>query len=265
MRIMPFNLRPFGLFFIATMVLGGCGETSWYEKDTDGDDILDVIDDYPFDATKHHYPVFIEQEPNDNPGIATPAKLDDGFIAAGTISSRVDKGDLFGFDASEGTMITAFFTTQAERFSPQVYISNADGLVIDSYVMKPFSKDGTYVVHFQLFKAGRYQLSVMDNNYAGGDDLSYKITVFHDTDVDAFDDRKERRLMSDVNKNDQDNDGIIDGLEYLLARSAKLLDADNDGQFNWQDDDSDGDGTADKQESKQDKNNNGQPDFLEKG
>ncbi|TMO84832.1 hypothetical protein [Pseudoalteromonas spongiae] len=44
---MPFTLRPFGLFFIVTMALSGCGETPWYEKDSDGDDILDVIDDYP--------------------------------------------------------------------------------------------------------------------------------------------------------------------------------------------------------------------------
>ncbi|MEC8328406.1 MAG: hypothetical protein VX100_20285 [Pseudomonadota bacterium] len=59
---------------------------TWENKDEDGDGALDENDDYPFDPRKSQYPVYLEQEPNDNPGIATPIKLVQGVRVKGVIS-----------------------------------------------------------------------------------------------------------------------------------------------------------------------------------
>ncbi|KPV95538.1 hypothetical protein AN214_02456 [Pseudoalteromonas sp. P1-9] len=68
---------------------------TWENKDEDGDGVLDENDDYPFDPRKSQYPVYLEQEPNDNPSIVTPIKLVQGVRVKGAISSNLDKGDLY--------------------------------------------------------------------------------------------------------------------------------------------------------------------------
>jgi len=97
---------------------------TWQNKDEDGDGVPDEQDDYPFDASKTQYPVYFEKEPNDNPSVATPVELGKGFKVKGVISSRTDKGDLYGFNVDDGTMVTAVFESAAKRFDPQVYVSN---------------------------------------------------------------------------------------------------------------------------------------------
>ena len=237
---------------------------TWQNKDEDGDGVPDEQDDYPFDASKTQYPVYIEQEPNDNPSVATPVELGKGFKVLGVISSRTDKGDLYGFDVDDATIVTAVFESLAERFDPQVYVSNSDGRVISKYVISEYKTSGKHIFNFQIFEAGRYQLSVMDNNYAGGPDLTYSMVLFHDEDVDAFDDEKERAFGSNLIKNDQDQDGILDGLEYVLLNSSIDIDFDEDGIPNWQDTDSDGDSFSDKIEGIEDLNNDGFPNYIDR-
>ena len=104
---------------------------TWENKDEDGDGVLDENDDYPFDPRKSQYPVYLEQEPNDNPGIATPIKLVQGVRVKGAISSNLDKGDLYQFEVAERKPLTAVFYTNSKDFKPQVYVSNETGSVID--------------------------------------------------------------------------------------------------------------------------------------
>ena len=239
---------------------------TWQNKDEDGDGVPDEQDDYPFDASKTQYPVFIEQEPNDNPTVATPVELGKGFKVQGVISSRTDKGDLYGFDVDDVTFITAVFKTDAPRFDPQVYLSDSDGLVQNSIVLFEDESTKTQIVNFQIRESGRYQLSVLDNNYAGGPDLSYEISVFYDEDVDAFDDQKERALGSLTETNDMDQDGIKDGFEFVLLNTPADVDVDfdEDGIPNWQDTDSDGDSFSDKIEGIEDLNNDGLPNYIDR-
>jgi hypothetical protein len=119
------------------------------------------------------------------------------------------------------------------------------------------------VVNFPIYDAGIYQLSLIDDNFAGGPDLSYEIVFFNDTDVDSFDDMKERALGSDLLENDMDQDKILDGLEFIFGMLNSTIDQDNDDQPNWLDSDSDGDGISDLIEGSDDTNQNGKVDFLD--
>jgi hypothetical protein len=235
---------------------------SWENKDEDGDGVFDEQDDYPFDASKSKYPLFIEQEPNDYPGIATRIEIDQGVRVQGVISSELDKGDLFKFVTTELKQYTAVFKTSSARFKPQVYVSNADGLVIGAIFLYKYTKPNVYVVNFPIYDAGTYQLSLIDDNFAGGPDLSYEIVFFNDTDVDSFDDMKERALGSDLLENDMDQDKILDGLEFIFGMLNSTIDQDDDNQPNWLDPDSDGDGIADLIEGSSDINQDGMVDFL---
>tara|TARA_R110002050_G_scaffold120289_1_gene238287 strand:- start:394 stop:1296 length:903 start_codon:yes stop_codon:yes gene_type:complete len=236
---------------------------TWENKDEDGDGVLDEQDDYPFDASKSKYPLFIEQEPNDYPGIATRIEIDVGVRVQGVISSELDKGDLFKFVTTELKQYTAVFKTSSARFKPQVYVSNADGLVIDAIFLYKYTKPNVYVVNFPIYDAGTYQLSFIDENFAGGPDLSYEIVFFNDTDVDSFDDMKERALGSDLLENDMDQDKILDGLEFIFGMLNSTIDQNNDDQPNWLDSDSDGDSISDLIEGSGDTNQNGKVDFLD--
>lgn len=237
---------------------------TWQNKDEDGDGVPDVQDDYPFEASKTQYPVYFEKEPNDNPSVATPVELGKGFKVKGVISSRTDKGDLYGFNVDDRTMVTAVFESAAKRFDPQVYVSNSEGRVISKYVISEYKKFGKHIVNFHMFDAGRYQLSVMDNNYAGGPDLTYSMVLFYDEDVDAFDDEKERAFGSNLIKNDQDQDGILDGLEHVLLNSSTDIDFDGDGIPNWKDIDSDDDSFTDKIEGIEDLDKDGFPNYIDR-
>lgn len=237
---------------------------TWQNKDEDGDGVPDEQDDYPFDASKTQYPVYFEKEPNDNPSVATPVELGKGFKVKGVISSRTDKGDLYGFNVDDGTMVTAVFESAAKRFDPQVYVSNSEGRVISKYVISEYKKFGKHIVNFHMFEAGRYQLSVMDNNYGGGPDLTYSMVLFYDEDVDAFDDEKERAFGSNLIKNDQDQDDILDGLEYVLLNNYTDIDFDEDGIPNWQDTDSDDDSFSDKIEGIADLNSDRFPNYIDR-
>jgi hypothetical protein len=141
---------------------------TWKNKDEDGDGVLDEQDDYPFDVSKSKYPLFIEQEPNDNPGIATRIEIDVGVRVQGVISSELDKGDLFKFVTTELKQYTAVFKTSSARFKPQVYISNEDGLVMNDIFLYQYAKPNIYAVNFTIYDPGTYQLSLIDENFAGG-------------------------------------------------------------------------------------------------
>ena len=236
---------------------------TWENKDEDGDGVLDEQDDYPFDASKSKYPLFIEQEPNDYPGIATRIEIDVGVRVQGVISSELDKGDLFKFVTTELKQYTAVFKTSSARFKPQVYLSNKDGLVMNDIFLYQYANPNIYVVNFTIYDPGTYQLSLIDENFAGGPDLSYEIVFFNDTDVDSFDDMKERALGSDLLENDMDQDKILDGLEFIFGMLNSTIDQDNDDQLNWLDSDSDGDGISDLIEGSDDTNQNGKVDFLD--
>lgn len=232
---------------------------TWVNKDEDGDGVPDELDDYPFDASKSKYPLFIEQEPNDNPSVATVIAFTAGVRVQGVISSELDKGDLFKFEVAERRSLTAIFKTPSSRFQPQVYVSNADGLVIDAIFLYKYAAPNIYVVNFPLYEPGTYQLSVIDENFAGGPDLSYEIIFFNDEDVDSFDDIKERAFASNLIKNDMDEDKVLDGLEYLFG-----LDTDGDNLPNWTDEDADGDTFSDILEGDSDIDGDGIPNFLDR-
>lgn len=237
---------------------------TWENKDEDGDGAPDELDDYPFDSSRNKYPVFIEQEPNDNPSVATPIEIDQGVIVRGVISSELDKGDLFKFVTTELKQYTAVFKTSSARFKPQVYISNEDGLVINDIFLYQYTKPNIYIVNFPIYDPGTYQLSLIDENFSGGPDLSYEIVFFNDTDVDSFDDMKERAVGSDLLENDMDKDKILDGLEFIFGTINKSIDIDNDSIPNWLDSDSDGDGFSDKFEGSNDLDNDTIPNFLDR-
>lgn len=237
---------------------------TWENKDEDGDGVVDELDDYPFDASKHTYPLFVEQEPNDNPAVATPIEIDLGVRVQGVIDSEFDKGDLFKFHVDKPQSYTAYFTSPSARFKPQVYVSDADGLVINDIQLYRYTQANTYVVNFPIYSPGTYQLSIIDENYAGGSDLTYQVTMFNDQDIDGFDDTKEPALGADINENDQDKDGIIDGIEFTMALASLGLDTDRDGIPNWLDTDSDGDSFNDAIEGMEDLDNDGAPNFLER-
>ncbi|NKF49363.1 cell surface protein [Shewanella sp. WXL01] len=237
---------------------------TWENKDEDADGVLDEFDDYPFDPTKSVYPVFVESEPNDNPGVATPIEFEHGVKVSGVIDSELDKGDLFKFDVKERRSLTAVFTTPAARFKPQVYVSNEQGLVISDIFLYQFAKPNMYVVNFPLFEAGTYQLSVIDENYAGSSDLTYDIVFFDDADVDSFDDMKERALGADLIADDMDEDSLIDGVEYVLGMVQGSVDIDSDGLPNWQDKDADGDTFTDSVETAADIDFDGFANFIDR-
>ena len=46
-------------------------------------------------------------------------------------------------------------------------------------------------MNFPIFTAGKYQLSVIGENYAGTPNFTYEIIFFSDRDVDGLDDIKE--------------------------------------------------------------------------
>ena len=139
------------LFTQATTVTPKEHHGTWENKDEDGDGVPDELDDYPFDSSRNKYPVFIEQEPNDNPSVATPIEIDQGVIVRGVISSELDKGDLFKFVTTELKQYTAVFKTSSARFKPQVYISNEDGLVINDIFLYQYAKPNIYVVSFPIY------------------------------------------------------------------------------------------------------------------
>ncbi|QYJ76086.1 IPT/TIG domain-containing protein [Shewanella sp. FJAT-52076] len=236
---------------------------TWENKDEDGDGIPDDRDDYPFDAERSQYPSFNEAEPNDNPGVATPISLDGGVVVKGVISSELDKGDLYRFSLTEPRSLTAYLYAQSPRFLPQVYVSNEQGLVQNDIVLHKSQSPNVYVVNFQLHEAGTYHLSVIDEAFSGEPDLSYQVTMFVDADVDAFDDEKELALGSDVENQDLDADGIIDGLEFSGTLAFIGTDIDGDGQPNWRDSDADGDGFADAVEGLSDLDRDLKPNFLD--
>lgn len=237
---------------------------TWENNDEDGDGTPDLEDDLPFDPNENSYPEFFEQEPNDNPSIANPVSLEHGFIVNGVISSNLDKGDLFAFEVQDTKFITAIFRTDAQRFSPQVYLSNADGEALESYEMYRSVSPNVVIVNFQIQNAGTYNLSVMDNNYAGGSDLIYNVSVFTDEDVDAFDDMKEYAFGSSLVSQDNDKDGIKDGFEYALMAAPSHIDFDEDGIPNWFDEDADGDGFSDEIEGINDLNNDFFPNYIDR-
>ncbi|QYJ94418.1 IPT/TIG domain-containing protein [Shewanella spartinae] len=237
---------------------------TWENRDEDGDGVVDELDDYPFDASKHAYPLFVEQEPNDNPAVATPIEIDLGVRVQGVIDSEFDKGDLFKFHVDKPQSYTAYFTSPSARFKPQVYVSDANGLVINDIQLYRYTRANTYVVNFPVYTPGTYQLSIIDENYAGGSDLTYQVTMFNDQDIDGFDDTKEPALGADINENDQDKDKIIDGIEFSMALESLGLDTDRDGIPNWLDTDSDGDSFNDSIEGMEDLDNDGAPNFLER-
>lgn len=233
---------------------------TWENKDEDGDGVLDENDDYPFDARKSQYPVYLEQEPNDNPGIATPIKLVQGVRVKGAISSNLDKGDLYQFEVAERKSLTAVFYTNSKDFKPQVYVSNETGSVIDEIFLYKYQKPNIYVVNFPIFTAGKYQLSVIDENYAGTPNFTYEILFFSDRDVDGLDDLKETAFGANTQSNDQDKDKILDGMEFNQFNS----DLDSDGIPNWLDTDSDNDTFSDRTEGSNDLDNDGMPNYLDK-
>lgn len=236
---------------------------TWENKDEDDDGIADDKDDYPFDAQRSQYPSFNEAEPNDNPGVATPISLDGGVVVNGVISSELDKGDLYRFSLTEPTSLTAYLYAQSPRFLPQVYVSNEQGLVQNDIVLHKSQSPNVYVVNFQLHEAGTYHLSVIDEAFSGEPDLSYQVTMFVDADVDAFDDEKELALGSDIENQDLDADGIIDGLEFSGTLAFIGTDIDGDGQPNWRDTDADGDGFDDVVEGVSDLDRDLKPNFLD--
>ncbi|GIU51590.1 hypothetical protein TUM4438_41780 [Shewanella sairae] len=236
---------------------------TWENKDEDDDGIPDELDDYPFDANRNKYKTFIEVEPNDNPSIATPITVDVGVKVQGVIDSEFDKGDLFKFVVDKRQSMTAYFKSSSPRFQPQVYVSNEDGLVINAIFLYKYSEPNVYVVNFPIYDPGTYQLSVIDENFAGGSDLSYEMVFFSDEDVDSFDDMQERALGSDLIENDMDNDDILDGLEYIFATENGSIDLDNDTLPNWLDEDSDGDNFSDKLEGSKNLDNDSLLNFLD--
>ncbi|MCL1066072.1 IPT/TIG domain-containing protein [Shewanella olleyana] len=236
---------------------------TWENKDEDGDGVPDEQDDYPFDASKSNYPVFFEVEPNDNPSVATPIVVDVGVKVKGVIDSEFDKGDLFKFVVDDRQSMTAYFKSSSPRFQPQVYVSNEDGLVINAIFLYKYSEPNVYVVNFPIYDPGTYQLSVIDENFAGGSDLSYEMIFFYDEDVDSFDDMKERAFGSDLIENDMDNDEILDGLEHIFGTENGSIDLDNDTVPNWLDEDSDGDNFTDRLEGSKDIDNDSFLNFLD--
>ena len=238
---------------------------SWEKKDEDGDGVLDEIDDFPFDKDKTIYPQFSDIEPNDNPSVAVELNVEPPFRLTGAISNNSDNGDLYAFTGKAGKAYTIILRTSSRIFVPQVYFSDSNGDVLNFGKINLNSSLGITSVAVLIQDDGLYHVGVVDSNFKGDIDFSYTIEVFEDLDVDAIDDIKEAALGINSEKQDTDNDTILDAEEYYFLDSAgnKVLDADGDQIPNWLDDDSDNDGIKDRVEEAYDVDGDGLGNFLD--
>ncbi|MBO2589043.1 IPT/TIG domain-containing protein [Shewanella algae] len=238
-------------------------EGSWEIRDEDNDGILDERDDYPFDPTKHQFPQIIEQEPNDNPSIATQAGMAPPFTVRGAISQKSDNGDLFSFEGEAGQFYTLMLSYEDPDFKPNIYFSDAQGNALNFGELEIDPVLKKVAISVEILKDGLYHIGINDINFDGRPSFSYSARIFADRDSDGVYDQQELALGMDPESDDSDQDGIPDTLEYLYGLAADDFDPDGDGIPNWYDTDSDGDGLSDGFEGGADADGDGQGNFLD--
>lgn len=237
---------------------------TWENKDEDGDGVPDELDDYPFNASKSKYPLFIEQEPNDNPSNATATNMTPPFSINGAISQKSDNGDLFSFTGEAGQFYTLRLKYEDPEFKPNIYLSNAQGNTLNfgELIIDPVLK--TLAINVEIIKDGLYHIGINDINFDGRETFTYNAKIFTDKDGDGINDQQEIALAINEKSDDSDNDDITDTNEYLYGlRSGTGFDPDGDGIPNWYDLDSDNDGLSDTIEGESDADGDGLGNFID--
>ncbi len=238
---------------------------TWENKDEDGDGVLDENDDYPFDADKSAYPLIVEEEFNNNLGVATPINTSVPFRVSGAVQEQLDT-DLYRFESEGERTLTVILKSNNVEFEPSITIFNSSGESLQplptNYIPMGIVRN---TVTFFLRQSGTFYLAINDDGRDGSSDYTYKAFVFDDSDVDGLDDSIESAFGLSNIEIDSDKDSIFDANEFYVYQYDDVLDhdIDNDGIPNWLDDDSDGDTISDRIEKVYDFDRDGRASFTD--
>jgi hypothetical protein len=211
----------------------------WRNKDEDGDGILDELDDYPLDASQSSFELIREQEPNDNPSIATHANRYPPFKMSGAISVKSDNGDLFSFNAHKDEFYTLVLHYNDDSgFKPNIYFSCEDGMALNFGKIPINNALKIIAINVGILKDGKYHIGVNDIDFDGKESFTYNATIFIDRDGDALSDDLESAMGINNLTHDTDKDNIWDTQEYYLGYFDSFnFDQDDDGLPDWLDKD----------------------------